>query len=93
MEFENERFGKCVTAEITQKQLEDYLKDMQGKGELPLTAFRGDAVRNAIKHKLIVEPEMKVGDVDQSKPGLICWLEECISGAIKEATNIDPLSS
>lgn len=92
MEFEHERFGKCVLADLTQKQLEDYSKDMQGKSEESLTIWRGASVRTVAKLGLIKEPKLKADDVDNASPGLVYWLSECITKWISEALNIDPLS-
>lgn len=93
MEFTHERFGKCVIAEITQKQLADYSKEMQALGNETMIVFRGESVKAAVKHGLLLEPKLTASEVDNANPGLVRWLSDmCISKAITEATNIDPLS-
>lgn len=92
MEFEHEKFGKCVLAELTQKQLEDFHEAMKGKGELSLTKWRGESVRAFAKLGLLVEPKWKSEDVDGASPGHVYWLSECITQLQSEALNIDPLS-
>jgi len=94
MDFESEKFGKCVLAELTQKQMEDYARAMQGKGNEPLTVWRGESVRACVKLGLLLEPAWKQPeDVDGAKPGHVYWLSECIVKWQTEALNIDPLSS
>lgn len=92
MEFEHEKFGKCVVKDLTQKMLEDYHRDMKGKQDMPLTVWRGDSVRSFVEHGYMTEPMWKVEDVDNAKPALIVWLADCIFNVIAEAMNIDPLS-
>ena len=92
MEFEHKKFGKCVLKEITQKQLEAFSADMKGLDMEPLTVWHGAGVRSFIRHSILVEPVMAVVDVDNAKPALVRWLSNCISKAVAEATNIDPLS-
>jgi len=50
MDFEHEKFGKCVILEITQKMLEDFHRDMKGMNEQPLSVWRGESVRSAVRH-------------------------------------------
>lgn len=90
MEKTHAKLGKCVIAEITQKQLEDWSREMKGKSDEPLQVWRGDGIRAAIKLGMILEP--KGIDVDNSKPALISWLDQCLAEAIQEATTLDPLS-
>ncbi len=92
MEFEHEKFGKCVVKDLTQKMLEDYHRDMKGKQDMPLTVWRGDSVRSFVEHGYMTEPVMTVEGVDNAKPALIVWLADCIFNVIAEAMNIDPLS-
>jgi hypothetical protein len=92
-EYTHERFGKCVLAEITQKQLVDYSKQMQDKKDLTLIEWRGESVKAAIKCGFFIEPMMTDKEVDDSKPAFIRWMsDKCIAEMIAEATNIDPLS-
>lgn len=90
MEKTHEKLGKCVIAEFTQKQLEDFSREMKGKDNEPLSVWRGDSVRAATKLGIITEP--KSLDVDKAKPALIVWLSDCVAEAIREAMEIDPLS-
>lgn len=92
MEFTSEKFGKCVIAEITQKQLEAFHTDMKGIELEALSVWRGNSVRSAAKRGILMEPVMSEEDVDNAKPALIVWLADCIFNVIAEAMNIDPLS-
>lgn len=92
MEFEHEKFGKCELADVTQEQLEKFHEAMKGKGDLSLTQWRGDSVRNFAKLGLILEPKLKPEDVGGMKPGHVYWISECIAKCQAEALNIDPLS-
>ena len=92
MEFEHKRFGKCVVSDITQKQLEDFYRDMKGLDSEPLTIWRGACVRSAVGCGFLVNPVYKVEDVDGMKPGLVVWLADCIAKTIAEALTLDPLS-
>lgn len=91
MEFTHDKFGKCVLTEITQKQLEDFTTAMRGKESELLTVYHGEAVRNAAKFGIMIEPVMTAEDVDNSSPGLVRWLSNCIAKVITEAINPDPL--
>lgn len=93
MDFEHEKFGKCVLAELTQKQLENFHNAMKGKEQEVLSVWRGDSVRAVAKLGILLEPKMTPEDVDNAKPALIIWLAECIAKLNAEAMNIDPLSS
>ena len=92
MEFEHEKFGKCVVLDLTQKMLEDFHRDMRQDLEVPLSVWRGDSVRSAVKHGIMTEPKWTAEDVDNAKPAHIVWLAECIAKVIAEAMNLDPLS-
>ena len=92
MEFEHKKFGKCVVADITQKQLEDFYRDMKELDGEQLTIWRGECVRHAISLGILISPAHKVEDVDGMKPGTVIWLANCITKAIAEATTVDPLS-
>jgi len=92
MEFEHKRFGKCVVSDITQKQLEDFYRDMKGLDSEPLTIWRGASVRSAAKHGILLQPVYSAEDVDGLKPGLVVWLADCITKSIAEALTLDPLS-
>ena len=92
MEFEHKRFGKCVVSDITQKQLEDFYRDMKPLDGEQLALWRGACVRSAVGHGFLVSPVYKVEDVDGMKPGTVIWLANCITKAIAEAVSIDPLS-
>lgn len=92
MEFEHKKFGKCVLTEISQKILEDFHRDMQGKEKMPLSVWRGDSVRAAVKQGFMTEPKWTLEDVDSAKPGQIIWLADCIAKMFSEALAIDPLS-
>jgi hypothetical protein len=92
MEFEHEKFGKCVLLEINQKMLEDFHRDMKGKETQPLSVWRGDSVRAAVKQGIMTEPKWTLDDVDNAKPAHIVWLADCIAKLISEAMNLDPLS-
>jgi len=92
MEFEHEKFGKCVLTEITQKTLEDFHRDMKGKETQPLSVWRGDSVRAAVKQGFMTEPKWTLEDVDNAKPAHIVWLADCIAKLMSEAMNLDPLS-
>jgi hypothetical protein len=92
MEFEHPKFGKCVLTEISQKILEDFHRDMQGKEKMPLSVWRGDSVRAAVKQGFMTEPKWTLEDVDNAKPGQIIWLADCIAKMFSEALAIDPLS-
>ena len=92
MEFEHKRFGKCVVSDITQKQLEDFYRALKGYEHDPVPIWRGEAVRQAVKLGVMIEPKMTVEQVDESKPSLIIWLADCIAKSVTEATKIDPLS-
>ena len=92
MEFEHEKFGKCVQLEINQKMLEDFHRDMKGKDVLPLSVWRGDSVRAAVKQGIMTEPKWTLDDVDNAKPAHIVWLADCIAKLFSEAMNLDPLS-
>ena len=92
MEFEHEKFGKCVLKDITQKMLEEFHRDMKQDLNVPLSVWRGDSVRSAVKNGIMVEPAWKVEEVDNAKPALIVWLADCVAKIIAEAMNIDPLS-
>jgi len=92
-EYTHDRFGKCVLAEITQKQLVDYSKLMQDKKDMTMIEWRGESVKAAIKCGFFVEPTLTDKEVDDSSPAFIRWLsDECIAKMINEASNIDPLS-
>lgn len=91
MEHIHTRFGKCVIADITQGQLEKFSLAMKGVGDLPMTAFYGKSVRQAVASGILTEPALTDEQVDASKPGLIRWLAECLAQEINEASNIDPL--
>lgn len=94
MEFEHEKFGKCVIADITQRQMVAYGKEMVGKGDVSMYEYRDLSIKAAIKHGLIEQPELTEKDVDEASPGLIRWIsDKCLTEAIKEANDIDPLSS
>ena len=92
MEKIHEKFGKCVIAEITQKQLEDFSREVKGKDNEPMPIWRGDSVRAATKIGMLLEPKMTGQEIDNAKPALILWLANCIGDAIQEAMKIDPLS-
>ena len=92
MEFEHKKFGKCVVKDLNQKELEDFSNDMTNKEKVPLTVWRGDSVRAAVKHGILVEPALSLDDVDNAKPGLIVWLADCVNKVIAEALSVDPLS-
>ncbi len=92
MEFEHKKFGKCVLLEINQKMLEDFHREMIGKETQPLSVWRGDSVRAAVKCGFMVEPKWTLEDVDNAKPAHIVWLSDCIAKLISEAMNLDPLS-
>jgi hypothetical protein len=92
MEFEHKKFGKCAIAEITQKQVENFHGAMKGKEGEPLSLWRGESVRNALKFGIIIEPEWSVEQVDEARPGQVVWLSECVAKAFVEALSIDPLS-
>lgn len=95
MEFEHNKFGKCVLKELTQKEAEDYGRKMQELSEgpkEPLTVYRGNMVRVFSEFGFMKEPKLSKEDVDNSSPGLIKWLSDCITKAMTEALNIDPLS-
>jgi len=92
MEFEQKKFGQCVVKDLNQKELEDFSNDMTNKEKVPLTVWRGDSVRAAVKHGILVEPALSLDDVDNAKPGLIVWLADCVNKVIAEALSIDPLS-
>lgn len=93
MEFEHKKFGKCVLSELKQKQMEEYSRAMNGKGDLPLQVWRGDSVRAVANLGLMTEPDWDAEDVDNATPGHVYWLSECIAEWLAEALNIDPLSS
>lgn len=92
MEFEHEKYGKCVLTELTQKMLEDFHRDMKGKEKEVLSVWRGDSVRVTAKQGILTEPKWTAKDVDNAKPGHVTWLSECIGKLIAEAMNLDPLS-
>lgn len=92
MDFEHKKFGKCVLKELTQKMLEDFHSDMKGKENLPLSVWRGDSVRSAIKHGIMIEPAWTLADVDGAKPVHIVWLADCLAKLFAEAMELDPLS-
>lgn len=92
MEFEHEKFGRCELTELTQKQLEDFHRIMSGKGNEPLTVWRGESVRACAKLGLLIEPKWKPEDVDGASPGHVYWLSDCITKWQAEALSIDPLS-
>ena len=91
MDFEHPKFGKCVVSELTQKQLEDFHRDMKALDNEPLSVWRGTTVRSAIKRGFLVEPAWKVEDVDTAKPSQIVWISDCITKVIAEVTRVDPL--
>lgn len=92
MEFEHNKFGKCVLAEITQKQLEDFSEASRGESNQLMTVWRGNCVRAASEIGFLVEPKITKEDVDNANPGLIRWISDCIAQMIAEASDIDPLS-
>jgi hypothetical protein len=92
MDFEHKKFGKCVLKELTQKMLEDFHRDMKGKEQMPLSVWRGDSVRAAVKQEFLLEPKWTLEDVDNAKPGHIIWLADCIAQLFAEAMELDPLS-
>jgi hypothetical protein len=92
MEFEHEKFGKCELVELTQKKLEDFHRIMSGKGNEPLTVWRGDSVRACLKLGLLIDPKWKPEDVDNASPAHVYWLSERITEWQAEALKIDPLS-
>ena len=92
MEFEHKKFGKCVVADITQKQLEDFYRALKGSEHEPMPVWRGESVRHASKLGILIEPKLEFDQVDGMKPSLIIWLADCIAKAIAEATSLDPLS-
>jgi hypothetical protein len=92
MDFEHKKFGKCVLKEINQRMLEDFHTDMKGKENQPLSVWRGDSVRAAVKQGFLLEPAWTLDDVDNAKPGHIIWLADCIAQLFAEALDVDPLS-
>lgn len=92
MEFKHKRFGKCELKELTQKNLEDFHRDMKGKQNEPLSVWRGDSVRVMAKIGVLIEPAWKAEDVDNAKPAQVIWLSDCIAKLMTEALNLDPLS-
>lgn len=92
MKFEHEKFGKAEMADLTQKQLEEFHRAMKGKGEEPLSVWRGESVRAAANLKIMVDPDWTAEDVDNAKPAHVVWLSDCIVELIQEAMNLDPLS-
>lgn len=92
MEFEHKKFGKCVVKDLNQKELENFSRDMKQDLNVPLSVWRGDSVRAAVKHGILIEPALSLDDVDNAKPGLIVWLADCVNAVIAEAMNVDPLS-
>ena len=92
MEFEHPKFGKCVVKDLTQRMLEDFHRDMKEDLNAPLSVWRGDSVRSAAKHGIIIEPKWGVEDVDNAKPAYVVWLADCVAKVIAEAMNLDPLS-
>lgn len=92
MDFQSKKFGKCVLADLTQIKAEAYAREMQGKGDVPLTVWRGDSVRVVAKLELLLEPELTPDAIDNASPGLIFWLSECVNKWMAEALEIDPLS-
>ena len=93
MEFEHEKFGKCVVLDITQKMLEDFQREIQDTPLRPASIWRGNCIRAAIKHGIMTEPKMTVEDVDNANPAYIKWLADyCVAKVVSEAMNIDPLS-
>ena len=91
MKFTHSKFGECELVEMVQKQMEDFNTDMMHKQDLALAVYRGDQVRSAIKHGILIEPKWTVEDVDNAKPGHVIWLSDCITKVLAEALNIDPL--
>jgi len=93
-EYNHGRFGKCILAEITQKQLADYSEILKGKAkDLTLIAWRGESVKAAATCGFFIEPALTEAEIDSSSPGFIRWLsDKCIAEMIQDATNIDPLS-
>lgn len=92
MEHTHNRFGKCVIADITQGQLEKFTLAMKGAGDLPMTAFYGKSVRQAVAAGILIEPAPTDEQVSDAKPGIIRWMAECLAQEIAEAQNVDPLS-
>lgn len=43
MEFEHKKFGKCELVDVNQKELEDFMREMKGKENEPLSVWRGKA--------------------------------------------------
>jgi hypothetical protein len=91
MEYESNKYGKCVLADLTQKALEDFHRAMKGKEKEPLSVWRGDSVRALIELGVMVEPKWTVEDVDNANPGHIIWLSDRIADLFTEAMQIDPL--
>lgn len=92
MEFTHEKFGKCILKDLTQKMLEEFHRDMKDDLNVPLSVWRGDSVRSAVKHGIMTEPAWTDEDVDNAKPAHIVWLADCVAQVIAEAMDIDPLS-
>jgi hypothetical protein len=92
MEFKHEKFGKCELVDVNQKELEDFMREMKGKENEPLSVWRGESVRASARLGILVEPALTEADVNASKPGLVRWLSDCINEMLAEAMSIDPLS-
>lgn len=92
MDFTHTRFGKCTIADINQGQLEQFSETMAGAGDMPMTIWRGKAVRAAISAGILIAPVFTDEQVAKEKPGLIRWISDCIAEVIAEASRIDPLS-
>ena len=75
MEFEHKKFGKCVLTEINQKMLEDFHREMIGKETQPLSVWRGDSVRAAVKCGFMVEPKWTLEDVESTDQSPVPKLE------------------
>lgn len=93
MEFSHEVHGKCVIAEITQKQLEGFQRKIKGLEDEPMAVWRGTVVRAGIEGGFLAEPAMTLDAVGDAKPVLVAWIADCLLSAINEAMGISPLSS
>jgi hypothetical protein len=93
MEFNHEIYGVCKTADIVQRQIEEFQRAIQKLDGEPMAVWKSTTVKAGAKSGILVEPVLNDDQVDNSKYLFVEWLADCVIKAVNEAMGIDPLSS
>lgn len=76
--------------ELTQLDIEKFDEGMPTTFSVRQAIYYGAAVRNAIKAGWIINPSIKLGEVDGMKPGRVFTLGKKIIAEYERVTKIDP---